>query len=303
MYTSTEAEYRDGIAAASDFTGVDDLAAARRASRVRARCGPCGRRSTSSAGPATPLLAWTERPWTYLQWDRIAATRYVWGSFLLGQIYLGAAGPQFVPPHTAEWFAADLARTDPQVFVEQVDNPVPPDSLVGEVVAADFTLRLRRVPVRASAPALRAADDLVDRVVGPAGDGGAGHRSATSSLSRHLSAHRRAPRQPGRVPRRGSSSTTRAATLGERQYLSTAGGEAWSSTDTVELERATWEPPTDRAPCRSRCSSVPTRSPSSSTARCGRPCAPGATCGWRVSSATLRDVTVSPLTLGAGCRG
>ena len=79
-----------------------------------------------------PLLAWTERPWTYLQWDRIAATRYVWGSFLLGQIYLGAAGPQFVPPHTAEWFAADLAQTDPQVFVEEVEHPVPADSLVGE---------------------------------------------------------------------------------------------------------------------------------------------------------------------------
>ena len=93
-----------------------------------------------------PLLAWTERPWTYLQWDRIAATRYVWGSFLLGQIYLGAAGPQFVPPHTAEWFADDLAQTDPQVFVEEVDHPVPPDSLVGEVVAADFMLRSTRVP-------------------------------------------------------------------------------------------------------------------------------------------------------------
>ena len=109
MFTGTEAELRDGVAAASNFTGVDDLATARRANE------PGSVRTVRAtidlvSGAGDPLLAWTERPWTYLQWDRIAATRYVWGSFLLGQIYLGGAGPQFVPPHTAEWFADDLAR-------------------------------------------------------------------------------------------------------------------------------------------------------------------------------------------------
>ena len=91
--------------------------------------------------------------------------------------------------------------------------------------------------------------------------------------------------------------------LGERQYLSTAGGEAWSSTDTIELERARWEPPTT--------ATVPfsllVGADSVALVVDGEVRAAVRTWGnVRVAvraPATLQDLTVSPLTLGAGCRG
>ena len=184
----------------------------------------------------------------------------MWGSFLQGQIYLGGAGPQFVPPHTAEWFAADLAQTDPQVFVEEVEHPVPADSLVGEVVAADFvpvyTGPTERVYLRNedAATLLEPADDGVtwEPVGEPApgwvaGDGAAS--SAASTDDQPLLAGT-CQRLDGTVDT-GPDAETRfvvddasgRSTIGPRQYLSTAGGAAWSSTDGGELERATWESP------------------------------------------------------------
>ncbi len=256
MFTSTEGEYRAGIAAAAEFTGVHDLALARRqgeSGTVRTVRGTIDLVSR----PGDALLAWTERPWTYLQWDRVAATRYVWGSFLLGRIYLGAAGPQFVPPHTAEWFADDLARSDPQVFVEEVENPVPPDSLVGEVVAADFVPvyegASERVFVRRDAAA-ELLDPAVDAVTWTPGAGTPAGWAAVDGSAAATAADEDLPLVAGSCMRldgllAGTPGTetqfvvddaSRPGAGGERQYLSTAGGEAWSSTDTTELDRATW---------------------------------------------------------------
>ena len=196
----------------------------------RARSARSGRPSTSSAGAGDPLLAWTERPWTYLQWDRIAATRYVWGSFLLGQIYLGAAGPQFVPPHTAEWFADDLARTDPQVFVEEVEHPVPPDSLVGQRRGRRLHARVRRAH-RACVHAPRAPPPSCSNrrrrttwepegAAAPGWVAGDGEPSSTSADRRPGRAQRRVP-----APRRGDRLAARRRDAVRRRRRQWAGDD------------------------------------------------------------------------------
>jgi hypothetical protein len=318
MFTSTEGEYRAGVAAAADFTGVHDLALARRQAEsgtVRTVRGTIDLVSR----PGDALLAWTERPWTYLQWDRIAATRYVWGSFLLGRIYLGAAGPQFVPPHTAEWFADDLARSDPQVFVEEVENPVPPDSLVGQAVAADFVPvyegPTQRVYVREAA----AAELLDPPARGEAWTPGEGPPVGWTAADGTVSATAADEDLPlvagscmrldGLLAGPPDAETTfvvddasEPAADGERQYLSTAGGAAWSSTDTTELERATWTPGVTPAPF-----SLVVGADSVALIVDGQVRAAVRTWGdVRVAvraPATLEDLRVAPLELGPACRG
>ncbi|MEO7397870.1 MAG: hypothetical protein ABIW84_04830 [Ilumatobacteraceae bacterium] len=71
-----------------------------------------------------PLLAWTEFPWVYLNYQRVAATRWIWKSFMLGQIYLGRSSPEYVLPKTWTWFADDMAAARPAVFLEEVALPV-----------------------------------------------------------------------------------------------------------------------------------------------------------------------------------
>jgi len=317
LFSSTEVELRDGVATASGFRGVDDLAATRRANESGAvRTVRATIDLVSRAGD--PLLAWTERPWTYLQWDRTAATRYVWGSFLLGQIYLGASGPQFVPPHTAEWFADDLERTDPQVFVEEIEHPVPPDSLVGEVVAADF------VPVyEGPTERVHLRRDAAEALLEPAADGavweaetaapgwtlGGGGATAVAQEADQVLLDGSCRRldgvlagDPGVETRFVVDDASGQATTGERQYLSTAAGEAWSSTDSVELERSTWEPSAGPVPF-----SIVVGADSVALLVDGEVRAAVRTWGdARVAvrpPASLDELTTAPLDLGTACRG
>lgn len=64
-----------------------------------------------------PLLAWTMYPWTYLDFERVPATRLSWKSFMIGEIYLGRTSSQYVLEDTWKWFAEDLAESQPQVYV------------------------------------------------------------------------------------------------------------------------------------------------------------------------------------------
>jgi hypothetical protein len=74
--------------------------------------------------PDDALLTWTEYPWVYLNYRRVAASRWIWGSFMLGQIYLGRASPEYVLPKTWEWFAQDVQQSKPKVFLEETANPL-----------------------------------------------------------------------------------------------------------------------------------------------------------------------------------
>lgn len=100
-----------------------------------------------------PLLVWTSYPWPYLNLERTSATRYIWKTFLLGEIYLGETGPEYVLPGTWEQFAADLDDTDPAAYYVEAVNPIDPTTPFRAEVDARFddvftdegaTLGLRR---------------------------------------------------------------------------------------------------------------------------------------------------------------
>jgi hypothetical protein len=127
-----------GLEAASSFTSVSSLAAARDAVQP-------GQERTVRAvldlvsTEDDPLLAWTEYPWTYLNFERVSATRWIWKSFMLGQVYLAHQNQAYVLPRTWEWFADDMEEADPQAFLEEVALPLTPGTPFADYVDANFT--------------------------------------------------------------------------------------------------------------------------------------------------------------------
>ena len=127
-----------GLQAASGFSGVHQTALARRAAEpgkqrtVRATLDLVSKNDD-------PLLAWTEYPWTYLNYRRVSATRFIWKSFMLGQIYLGRTGPQYVLPKTWQWFAEDMREANPAAFLEETALPVTPGNPFADYVETHFT--------------------------------------------------------------------------------------------------------------------------------------------------------------------
>jgi len=63
------------------------------------------------------VLAWTMYPWTYLNNERVPATRFSWKSFMLGEIYLGRTSVDYVLPRTWEWFAEDVRESNPAAYL------------------------------------------------------------------------------------------------------------------------------------------------------------------------------------------
>ena len=78
------------------------------------------------------LLTWSNDPWPYLKYQRVAATRFIWKSFLMGEIYLGRSSTSYVLPRSWTWFAGDLARSRPVAFIETNprDKGTPFDTLI-----------------------------------------------------------------------------------------------------------------------------------------------------------------------------
>jgi hypothetical protein len=106
------------------------------------------------------VLAWTNEASRYLDWHRVAAGRFIWKSFLTGEVYLGASGPQYVLPHTWEWFRSDIARSKPVAFVETNGDPTP-----GTPFASLVSSRYRLVFDGGQRVYLR--NDVADRVLKP----------------------------------------------------------------------------------------------------------------------------------------
>ena len=98
------------------------------------------------------LLAWTGWPWTYLDVQRVSASRMIWSSMFLGEIYLAESGPQWVVPHTWEWFAQDMQQSKPSAYTERNDFPRqagnPFDKYVNENMTLKFVGEQRRVWIR-----------------------------------------------------------------------------------------------------------------------------------------------------------
>ena len=128
-----------GLQAASKFTSVHQAAAARAANT------PGNERTVRAtldlvSKADDPLLTWTEFPWPYLNFRRVSATRFIWKSFMLGQIYFGRTGPQYVLPKTWQWFAEDMREANPAAFLEETALPLTPDTPFADYVAANFDI-------------------------------------------------------------------------------------------------------------------------------------------------------------------
>ena len=88
-----------------------------------------------------PLLVWTNDPWPYLNLKRVAATRFFYKRFLLGEIYLGRTSRAYVLPETWRWFAQDLRRSNPVAYL-RVARPEPSGNPFASYVARNFDLVL-----------------------------------------------------------------------------------------------------------------------------------------------------------------
>jgi hypothetical protein len=86
-----------------------------------------------------PVLMWTNDPWPYLNYKRISATRFIWESFLTGSIYLGRTGPQYVLPHSWQWFQDDLKQSNPVAYMKSNGGDIPPNSPFAGYIAANMT--------------------------------------------------------------------------------------------------------------------------------------------------------------------
>jgi hypothetical protein len=161
LLTQAATPFWRGLDAASSFTGFADHADAREQGRGGAeRSARAILDLVSDAGD--PLMAWTMYPWTYLDQQRVPATRLSWKSFLLGEIYLGRSGPEYVLPQTWRWFAEDLAATDPAGFLTVTETPLVPGTPFSQYVTNGYE---QVYPGPSIQVALRR--DLLADVVGP----------------------------------------------------------------------------------------------------------------------------------------
>jgi hypothetical protein len=141
----------DGLRGASTFKGTD----ARTAERMTNRDGET-RVVQATFDLVTengdPLWAWTNEPWPYLNYHRVSASRFIWNSFLLGQVYLGRTSKDYILPGSQQWLAADLRTSKPAIYVEPVASPMPetePSSKILKDTFTDlFTAPKSRVKVR-----------------------------------------------------------------------------------------------------------------------------------------------------------
>lgn len=85
------------------------------------------------------LLAWTMYPWTYLEHERVPATRLIWKSFMIGEIYLGRTSAEYVLDDTWSWFAEDLAESRPEVYARPIETDLVDGVLFNGVIEDLFT--------------------------------------------------------------------------------------------------------------------------------------------------------------------
>ena len=86
------------------------------------------------------LLVWTNDPWPYMDYHRVSATRFIWETFLTGQVYLGRQSSAYVLPRSWDWFRSDLAQSHPVAFVRSGGEKIPPGSPFDTYVSNGFTL-------------------------------------------------------------------------------------------------------------------------------------------------------------------
>ena len=85
------------------------------------------------------VLAWTMYPWTYLNNERVPATRLSWKSFMVGEIYLGRTSKEYVLPRTWNWFAADIEESNPAAYLRPKETTLDESTPFADYVNDEFT--------------------------------------------------------------------------------------------------------------------------------------------------------------------
>jgi hypothetical protein len=127
----------DGVRSSATFRGTSGKQAERLANRD-------GNGRTVQAmldlvsNDGDPMWAWTNEPWPYLIHHRTSATRFIWKSFLMGEIYLGKTSTDYVLPGSWNWFAEDLAESKAVVYYEDIKTPMAMNTPAGAALQAGF---------------------------------------------------------------------------------------------------------------------------------------------------------------------
>ncbi len=85
-----------------------------------------------------PLLMWTNEPWQYLSYHRVSATRFIWKSFLVGEVYLGRTSTEWVLPNSWKQWSEDLDQAQPSAVVLQLKAPIDASTPAAGRIATDF---------------------------------------------------------------------------------------------------------------------------------------------------------------------
>lgn len=93
-----------------------------------------------------PLLGWTNDPWPYLSLERVSATRFIWKSFMVGEIYLGQTNRAYVLPQTWDWFFEDIEESNPKALA-RVSHAIDETTPFAEYANANFTSVYESDPV------------------------------------------------------------------------------------------------------------------------------------------------------------
>jgi hypothetical protein len=104
------------------------------------------------------VLMWTNEASRYLDVHRVAAGRFIWKSFLMGEVYLGNSGPQYVVPHTWQWFRDDIRQSKPVAFVRTGEYPAAATPFA-KLVATGFR------PVFQGQQTVYLRNEVADRIV------------------------------------------------------------------------------------------------------------------------------------------
>jgi hypothetical protein len=138
LMASGSQQFFGGIRTAAGFAGTAKLAEARRTNQdgptrsVQAILDVVSRDNDS-------LWAWTNEPWPYLTYHRVSATRFIWKSFLFGEIYLGRTSTDYVLPGTWDWFRKDLKESKPAAYLEMGKLPMAQGTVASEVLDKTFS--------------------------------------------------------------------------------------------------------------------------------------------------------------------
>lgn len=108
-----------------------------------------------------PILIWTNEPWPYLALRRTAATRFIWKSFLMGEIYLGRTSTEYVLRGSWDWFAQDLDRSRPVIAMDSLETPFAEGTPAAAVIDRGF-----RTAFTTTTSRVWLARDTADAVLG-----------------------------------------------------------------------------------------------------------------------------------------